>query len=116
MIVEAHPDAVLLASDTLLLSERQQIANAMAVNRIPAIYPFREYAEAGGLIAYGSSISELFERSADYVRRILDGENPGDLPIQQATKFEVIINMKAAAKLGMTLPAAVLARADEVIE
>jgi len=116
MIVEAHPDAVLLASDTLLLSERQQIANAMAVNRIPAIYPFREYAEAGGLIAYGSSISELFERSADYVRRILDGENPGDLPIQQATKFEVIINMKAAAKLGLTLPAAVLARADEVIE
>ena len=116
MIVEAHPDAVLLASDTLLLSERQQIANAMAVNRIPAIYPFREYAEAGGLIAYGSSISELFERSADYVRRILDGENPGDLPIQQATKFEVIINMKAAAKLGLTLPAAVLTRADEVIE
>jgi putative ABC transport system substrate-binding protein len=116
MIVEAHPDAVLLASDTLLLSERRQIANAMAVNRIPAIYPFREYAEAGGLIAYGSSISELFERSGDYVRRILDGENPGDLPIQQATKFEVIVNMKAAAKLGMTLPAAVLARADEVIE
>jgi putative ABC transport system substrate-binding protein len=115
-IVETHPDAVLLASDTLLLSERQQIANAMAVNRIPAIYPFREYAEAGGLIAYGSSISELFERSADYVRRVLDGENPGDLPIQQATKFEVIINMKAAAKLSLTLPAAVLARADEVIE
>jgi DNA-binding winged helix-turn-helix (wHTH) protein/energy-coupling factor transporter ATP-binding protein EcfA2 len=115
-IVETRPDAALLASDTLLLSERKQIADAMAMNGIPAIYPFREYAEAGGFIAYGSNISLLFERSADYVGKILDGENPGDLPIQQATKFEVIINLKAAANLGLTLPAAVLARADEVIE
>jgi putative ABC transport system substrate-binding protein len=115
-IVETRPDATLLASDTLLLSERRQIADAMARNGIPAIYPFREYAEAGGLVAYGSNISVLFERSADYVRKILDGESPGDLPIQQATKFEVIINLKAAAKLGLTLPPSVLARADEVIE
>jgi ABC-type uncharacterized transport system substrate-binding protein len=115
-IVERRPDAALLASDTLLLSERKQIADVMAMNGIPAIYPFREYTEVGGFIAYGANISVLFERSADYVRRILDGENPGNLPIQQATKFEVIINMKAAAKLGLTLPPAVLARADEVIE
>jgi putative ABC transport system substrate-binding protein len=115
-IVETRQDAALLASDTLLLSERKQIADAMAMNGIPAIYPFREYAEAGGFIAYGSNISLLFERSADYVRKILDGGNPGDLPIQQATKFEVIVNLKAAANLGLTLPAAVLARADEVIE
>jgi len=84
---------------------------------VPAIYPLREV--RGGrrfYRSYGSNISLLFERSADYVRRILDGENPGDLPIQQATKFEVIINLKAAANLGLVLPATVLARADEVIE
>lgn len=80
-IVERRPDAALLASDTLLLSERKQIADVMAMNGIPAIYPFREYTEVGGFIAYGANISVLFERSADYVRRILDGENPGNLPI-----------------------------------
>src|SRR5882757_416326 len=84
---------------------------------VPAVYPFRGV--RGGrrfYRSYGSNISLLFERSADFVRRILKGENHGDLPIQQATKFDVIINLKAAANLGLTLPAAVLARADEVIE
>ena len=115
-IIETHPDAALLASDTLLLSERKQITDVMARNRIPAIYPLREYAEAGGFISYGSNITVLFEQSAHYVRKILDGEDPGALPIQQATKFEAIITLKAAARLGLTLPATVLARADEVIE
>jgi putative ABC transport system substrate-binding protein len=115
-IIETHPDAALLASDTLLLSERKQITDVMARNRIPAIYPLREYAEAGGFISYGSNITVLFEQSAHYVRKILDGEDPDALPIQQATKFEAIITLKAAARLGLTLPATVLARADEVIE
>jgi len=115
-IVNAHPDAVIIASDTLLLSERQKIVDSMENNGIPAIYPFREYAEAGGFIVYGANISILFERSADYVHRILSGESPRNLPVQQATAFEIIINLKAAAKLGLTLSPTVLTRADEVIE
>ena len=111
-----RPDAVLIASDTLLLSERQRIVDALAAAKIPAIYPFREYGAAGGFIIYGANISNLFENAAVYVDRILKGEKPGDLPIQQATAFDVIINLKAAAKLGLTLPPSVLVRADEVIE
>ena len=79
-------------------------------------YPFREYAEVGGFVAYGANISILFERAADYVDRILKGERPGNLPVQQATAFEIIVNQRAAAGLGLTLPASVLVRADEVIE
>jgi len=115
-LVEARPDAALLASDTLLLGERRQIVDAMATSKIPAIYPFREYAEVGGFVAYGANISILFERAADYVDRILKGERPGNLPVQQATAFEIIVNQRAAAGLGLTLPASVLVRADEVIE
>jgi putative ABC transport system substrate-binding protein len=115
-LTDKRPDAALLASDTLLLSERQRIVDALAVSKIPAIYPFREYAEVGGFIIYGANLSILFERAATYVDRILKGEGPGDLPVQQATAFEVIINLKSAAKLGLTLPASVLVRADEVIE
>ena len=111
-----RPDAVLLASDILLLGERKQIAEAMATNGIPAIYPFREYADAGGLFIYGANISVLFERAADYLDRLLKGEKPGNLPVQQATAFELIINLKAAARLGLTIPPNVLIRADEVIE
>jgi putative ABC transport system substrate-binding protein len=115
-ITQAAPDAVLLASDTLLLGERKQIVDTMATSRIPAIYPFREYADVGGFISYGANISILFERAAGYVDRILKGEKPANLPVQQATAFEILINLKAAAGLGLTLPASVLVRADEVIE
>jgi putative tryptophan/tyrosine transport system substrate-binding protein len=115
-IMQASPDAVLLASDTLLLGERKQIVDTMATSRIPAIYPFREYADVGGFISYGANISILFERAAGYVDRILKGEKPANLPVQQATAFEILINLKAAAGLGLTLPASVLVRADEVIE
>ena len=111
-----RPDAVLLASDTLLLSKRKQIAEAMAANSIPAIYPFREYADVGGLFIYGANLSVLFERAADYLDRLLKGAKPGDLPVQQATAFELIINLKVAARLGLTIPPNVLIRADEVIE
>jgi len=115
-IAAAGPDAVLLASDTQLLSERKQIAEAMAASKIPAIYPFREYFEVGGFIAYGANLSILFERAAGYVDRILKGEKPANLPVQQATAFEILINLKAATGLGLTLPPSVLVRADEVIE
>jgi putative tryptophan/tyrosine transport system substrate-binding protein len=115
-IIGLRPDAVLLASDTLLLGERKQIAEAMATNGIPAIYPFRDYADVGGLIIYGANLSVLFERAADYLDKLLKGEKPGDLPVQQATAFELIINLKTAARLGLTIPPIVLVRADEVIE
>ena len=115
-LTDKRPDAALLASDTLLLSERQRIVDVLAESRIPAIYPFRAYAEVGGFITYGANISSLFEKAANYVDRILKGEKPGDLPVQQATAFEIIINLKAAAKLGLKLSPSVLVRADEVIE
>jgi putative ABC transport system substrate-binding protein len=111
-----RPDAVLLASDNVLLGERKQIVEAMAANSIPAIYPFREYADVGGLLIYGANISVLFERAADYLDRLLKGEKPGNLPVQQATAFELIINLKAAAGLGLTIPPNVLIQADKVIE
>jgi ABC-type uncharacterized transport system substrate-binding protein len=111
-----RPDAVLLASDNVLLGDRKQIVEAMAANSIPAIYPFREYADVGGLLIYGANLSVLFERAADYLDKLLKGAKPGDLPVQQATAFELIINLKAALGLGLTVPPSVLARADEVIE
>lgn len=115
-LIGSRPDAALLASDILLLSNRAQITEAMAAHRIPAIYPFREYKDAGGFIIYGANISVLFERAAEYVDRIVKGEKPGNLPVQQATAFELIINMKAAAGLGLKIPSMVQVRADEVIE
>src|SRR5262249_47411408 len=115
-LVEARPDAALLASDTLLLGERRQIVDTMATNKIPAIYTCREYAEAGGFVAYGDSISSLFKRSADYVDRILKGDRPSIFFFKQKTAYEIIVNQKAAAGLGLSLPASLLVRADEVIE
>jgi putative tryptophan/tyrosine transport system substrate-binding protein len=115
-LTQSRPDAAIIASDALLLSERRRIAETMATSRIPAVYPFREYVEVGGFIIYGANLSILFERAADYVNKILRGERPGNLPVQQATAFELIINRKAADALGLTIPAVALVRADEVIE
>jgi ABC-type uncharacterized transport system substrate-binding protein len=84
--------------------------------RVPAIYPLGAYARQGGLVAYGISLSDLFRRAADYVDRILNGEKPAELPVQGPTKFELVINLKTAKALGLTLPQSLLARADEVIE
>jgi putative ABC transport system substrate-binding protein len=114
-IKTSRPDAVLIASDILLLSKRKEIAEFMAVNRIPAIYPFREYAAVGGLFIYGANISTLFERAADYLDKLLKGEKVSNLPVQQATAFE-IVNTKTASALGLTVPPNILLRADDVIE
>jgi putative tryptophan/tyrosine transport system substrate-binding protein len=86
------------------------------LSSIPAIYPFREYADVGGLLVYGANISLLFERAADYLDRILRGEKPGNLPVKQANAFELVLNLKAAKELELKIPSSVLVRADEVIE
>jgi putative ABC transport system substrate-binding protein len=80
------------------------------------VYPFREYAGVGGLVIHGANLSVLFERAAGYVDRILKGTKPSDLPVQLATEFELIINLRTAARIGLTIPPALIARADEVIE
>jgi ABC-type uncharacterized transport system substrate-binding protein len=115
-LVEARPEAVVVAADTLLLSSRREIVEALAKGNLPAIYPFREYSAVGGLLVHGANLSVLFERAAGYVDRILKGAKPGDLPVQQATEFEIIINLKAASALGLEIPPTLLSRADEVIE
>ena len=115
-VATARPDAVLLGSDTVLLGEREKIVAFLAEARIPAIYPFRDYADAGGLMFYGADISALFEQSASYIDRILKGTHPGNLPVQQASAFNLIINIKAANALRLAIPPTLLARADEVIE
>ena len=113
---EARPDGVLVAPDLFLLSQRTQIAAALANSKLPAVYPFREYAGVGGLMIHGANLGVLFERAAGYVDRILKGTNPSDLPVQLATEFELIINAKTAALMGLTIPPTLIARADEVIE
>jgi putative ABC transport system substrate-binding protein len=115
-LARARPDGVLVAPDIMLLTERKQIVAAMAANGLPAIYPHREYAEAGGLAVYGANISVLFQRAAVYVDKILKGTKPGDLPVQQATELELIINLGTATALGLPIAPSLLARADEVIE
>ena len=112
----ARPDGVFVAADTLLLSKRRAIVEAMAKANLPAMYPFRDYVEVGELIVHAANLGTLFERAAGYVDRILKGANPGDLPVQQATGFELIINLKTARALGLEVPPMLLARADEVIE
>ncbi|MGB8558740.1 MAG: ABC transporter substrate-binding protein [Pseudolabrys sp.] len=115
-ITQLHPDAALIASDTQLLSKRKEIAEFMASEKIPALYPFREYANVGGLFIYGANISVLFERAADFLDKLLKGDKIANLPVQQATAFELIVNARTASALGLNLPPNILLRADEVIE
>jgi putative ABC transport system substrate-binding protein len=111
-----RPDAVLTLDDPLLLNSRTSIVAFAAKQRLPVIYPQRDYAEAGGLMSYGPSISDMFRRASTYVDKILKGAKPGDLPIEQPTKFELVINLKTAKALGLTIPPSLLARADQIIE
>jgi putative tryptophan/tyrosine transport system substrate-binding protein len=108
-------DAVLALASRVLFSHRREIAELAVKSRLPAIYGDREHVEAGGLTTYGVSINDLFRRAATYVDKILRGAKPGDLPVEQPTKFELVINLKAAKHIGLTIPPNVLARADRVI-
>jgi putative ABC transport system substrate-binding protein len=112
----AHPDGVLVPGVPALLLYREPITAFMAANRIPAVYPWPEFAEAGGLAVYSTNFDDLFRQAADYMDRILKGALPGELPVQQATTFQRVINLRAAKALGLTIPPSVLALADEVIE
>jgi putative ABC transport system substrate-binding protein len=111
------PDSGLIVtvSDVATI-QRQQIIALAARHRLPTVYPYRFFVEAGGLISYGPDLLGLFQQGAGYVDRILKGEKPADLPVQAPTKYELVINLKTAKALGLDLPASVLARADEVIE
>ncbi len=108
--------ALIVVTDAILYSQRRQILDWTAGNRLPAMYPYREFPEAGGLISYAPNAGDLFRRAASYVDRILKGANPGDLPVEQPTKFELVINLKTAKSLGLDIAPGVLAIADEVIE
>jgi putative ABC transport system substrate-binding protein len=98
------------------VTHRQLIIGQAALHRLPAVYPYRYFATAGGLISYGPDVAGQYIQSAGYVDRVLKGEKPADLPVQAPTKYELIINLKTAHSLGLTVPPTLLARADEVIE
>ena len=111
-----QPDALLAIGDPLISDFRRQIIDFASAQRLPAAYSRREYVEAGGLMSYGASISDLVRRAAGYVDKILRGAKPEDLPVEQPTKFELVINLKTAKTLGLTISPSVLGLADEVIE
>src|SRR5262249_17240420 len=113
----ARMGAILVRRDTLVVERNQaQVVALAAQQRLPAVYSFREFPGLGGLMSYGANVNDIHSGSATVVDRILKGAKPGDLPIEQPTKFELVINLKTAKALGLTIPPSVLARADEVIE
>jgi ABC-type uncharacterized transport system substrate-binding protein len=108
-------DAIITTSGPLIFAERKRIVELAAKHRLPAIYFQKEFVDEGGLMSYGADFDDLYRRAAVYVDKILKGAKPADLPVQQATKFEFVINLKAAKQIGLTIPPEVLARADRVI-
>jgi putative ABC transport system substrate-binding protein len=108
--------ALLILADAVFSTQRRQIADLAAKRRLPSIFHAREYAETGGLMVYGANYLDLERRAATYVDKILKGAQPGDLPVEQPTKFELVINLKTAKALGLTIPQTLLRRADEVIQ
>jgi putative ABC transport system substrate-binding protein len=114
--VRARADGALLMINPLMVILRKETATLAAEHRLPVTYPSREFVEAGGLVAYGTNLPEQYRRAATFVDRILRGAKPADLPVEQPTKFELVINLKTAKALGLMIPPSLLLRADEVIE
>lgn len=115
-LLKDKPQALVILADRIFLHNRARLADFATQNRLPGVYAYRELVEAGGLMSYGPSYEDLHRRAAAYVDKILKGAKPADLPIEEPNKFDLIINRKAARTLGLTIPQAILVRADEVIE
>jgi putative ABC transport system substrate-binding protein len=115
-LTKDRPDALMVPADTFLVSQRSRIAQFAIENQLPSVYPYREYIEAGGLIAYTPNYHDLFRRAANYVDKILKGAKPGELPIERPSRFHLLINLKTARAVGLTMPRRLLASADELIE
>jgi ABC-type uncharacterized transport system substrate-binding protein len=115
-IIREHGSGLIVGADVFTYTHRKRIVNSAADGHLPAVYPWKEGAVAGGLLSYGPDTVDLARRAASYVDRILRGEKAGDLPVQQPTKYELVINLKTAKALGLTIPPSLLVRADEVIE
>ena len=115
-ISRARPDALIMIADRFLLSERARIVELVEKRRLPTMYPYSEMVKDGGLMSYSPSYPDLFRGAATYVDKILKGAKPADLPVEQPTKFELVINLKTAKALGLTIPQTLLLRADQVIE
>jgi putative ABC transport system substrate-binding protein len=115
-IASARSDALLLSADQLILLNREALIDLAARYKIPTSYPIREFAAGGGLLSYGTNYPEAYGQVGEYLGRVLNGEKPENLPVRQVTKLELVINLKTAKALGLTIPPSLLARADEVIE
>jgi ABC-type uncharacterized transport system substrate-binding protein len=115
-MTKERADGVIIITSSMFYAERRRIAKLAAESRVPAIYGVKEFAEAGGLMTYGIDVHESFRRAATYVDKILKGAKPADLPVEQPTKFELVINLRTAKALGLTIPQSVLIRADELIQ
>jgi putative ABC transport system substrate-binding protein len=115
-VAETRADGLLVLGDQFIFLEREPIADLMLQKRLVAVTPFREMTKLGALMSYGVNVADIYHRAASYVDRILKGDNPADLPFEQPTKFDFVINLKTAKALGLTIPPTVLVRANEVIE
>ena len=111
-----HATAFVVLDDVFVFTHRTQVVKLAAKTRLPAIYGFSEFVEAGGLMSYAANLSDSYRRSATYVDKILKGAKPADLPVEQPTKFDLVINLKTAKQIDLTIPPNVLARADRVIK
>jgi putative ABC transport system substrate-binding protein len=116
VMTQQRPDALLVLQDALTLQHREEIIDFTIQKRLPGIFVAKEWVEAGGLMSYGESLPDMYRRAAHFVDRILKGAKPADLPVEQVTKFELVLNLKTAKVIGLDLPATLLATADEVIE
>jgi putative ABC transport system substrate-binding protein len=115
-MTRARAGALTVISSSMLFSERRRLVDLAAKNRLPAMYTGRDFVDAGGPMSYGQNVADFFHRAATYVDKILKGAKPADLPVEQPTKFELVINLKTAKALGLTIPPSVLSRADQIIE